>query len=121
VFAGGCLGGLLRAALAQGLSHPPGRWPWATFLVNVIGTFLLGHLLTRLRSRPLAAHYLRPLLAAGLCGALTTFSTMMLELQQMLDAGHWALAGGYAAASVLCGLGALLISTRAWGAGELGR
>src|SRR5437588_8059814 len=41
---GGCVGGVLRAALAEGASHRPGQWPWATFLVNILGALLLGYL-----------------------------------------------------------------------------
>jgi CrcB protein len=64
---------------------------------------LLGYLATRLQERlPLSA-YRRPLLGTGLCGALTTFSTMQLELLRMLDHRRAGLAFGYAAASVAAG------------------
>src|SRR5205823_6105311 len=80
-----------------------GEWPWATFTVNVAGAFLLGYLITRLQERlPLSA-YRRPFLGTGFCGALTTFSTMQVELLRMLDGDHVALAVGYAAASIAAG------------------
>ena len=63
-------------------SRWPRVWPWVTFAVNVAGAFLLGYFATRLQERlPLSA-YRRPLLGTGFCGALTTFSTMQLELLQ---------------------------------------
>src|SRR5215212_11902100 len=103
IFAGGVAGGLARAVLSEALPHAAGEWPWATFAVNVLGAFLLGWLATRLQERlPLSA-YRRPLLATGLCGALTTFSTMQIELLEMLDGRHFALAAGYAAGSVVAG------------------
>ena len=112
IFAGGCAGGLLRAVLAESLPHRPGEWPWATFLVNIAGALLLGYLVTRLEERLPPTLYRRPLLATGLCGALTTFSTMMVEVLRMLDGGHRALALAYAAASILCGLAAVFASTK---------
>jgi CrcB protein len=112
VFAGGVLGALARAGLLEALPHDAGRWPWATFAVNVAGAALLGYLVTRLQERlPLSA-YRRPLLGSGFCGALTTFSTMQLELLQMLDHGRALLAVGYAAASVAAGFAAVFLATK---------
>jgi CrcB protein len=111
IFAGGMLGALLRAALEQGAGAPAGTWPWVTFLVNLGGAFLLGYLVTRLQERlPLSA-YRRPLLGTGFCGALTTFSTMQLELLQMVDAGRTGLALAYAGAAVAGGLVAVALGT----------
>src|SRR4051812_32314288 len=104
IFAGGFLGALVRAEMVELLPPRPGRWPWATFAVNVAGAFLLGYVVTRLQERlPLSA-YRRPFLGTGLCGALTTFSTMQLELLRMLDAGRGGLAVAYAAGSVAAGV-----------------
>jgi fluoride exporter len=97
VFAGGFAGALARAALADALPHGPAEWPWATLAVNLAGAFLLGWLVAR-RSR------LRPLLGTGLCGALTTFSTLQLEALRMLDHGAAGLALAYAAVSIGAGL-----------------
>jgi CrcB protein len=111
IFAGGFAGAILRAVVEDALPHDPSSWPWATFAVNVAGALALGWLTTRLQERlPLSA-YRRPLLGTGLCGALTTFSTMQVELLDMLDAGHEALALGYAAASIAAGLLAVALAT----------
>jgi CrcB protein len=111
IFTGGFIGAIARAGMAEWLPHDPGAWPWATFAVNVAGAFLLGYLVTRLQERLPLSSYRRPLLGTGFCGALTTFSTMQVELLTMLDAGRPGLAAGYAAASVAAGLLAVLVAT----------
>jgi CrcB protein len=111
IFAGGFLGAVLRVELSDRFAAAPGAWPWTTFLVNVAGAFLLGYFTTRLQERlPLSA-YRRPLLGTGFCGALTTFSTVQLELLRMLDGDRLGLALGYALASVAAGFAAVLLAT----------
>jgi fluoride exporter len=111
IFAGGVIGALARLGLVEALPSTPGEWPWATFVANVAGALALGYFTTRLQERlPLSA-YRRPFLGTGLCGALTTFSTLQLELLQMLDHGHSGLAAGYAVASVAAGLVAIALTT----------
>lgn len=111
IFAGGALGTLLRAFLADRLPHDLAAWPWPTFAVNVIGAFLLGYFATRLQERLPVSSYRHPLLGTGLCGGLTTFSTMQVELLHMIDAHRFALAGGYAAASVVAGFAAVYLAS----------
>ena len=111
VFVGGFVGAVARAGLAQALPADAGEWPWATFVVNLAGAFLLGYFTTRLQERlPLSA-YRRPLLGTGFCGGLTTFSTMQVELLRMLDVDDFALAAAYALASVLLGFCAVAAAT----------
>jgi fluoride exporter len=110
IFGGGFAGAVIRAGVADAL--PAGdEWPWATFIVNLAGAFALGYFTTRLQERlPLSA-YRRPLLGTGLCGALTTFSTLQLELLRMLDRSQVALALGYGAASIVAGFLAIAAAT----------
>jgi CrcB protein len=108
VFAGGALGALARAEIAEALPPEPGHWPWATFLVNIAGALMLGYFTTLLQERRPPTAYRRPFWGTGVCGGLTTFSTMQLELLHMLDAGRVGLALAYAAASV--GLGFLAVA-----------
>src|SRR3954469_25528886 len=103
VFAGGCPGPLARGGLAEAFATHAGHWPWVTFAVNVAGATLLGYFATRLQERLPPTRYRRPFLGTGLCGALTTFSTLQVELLRMLDHGHAGLALGYAAASLAAG------------------
>lgn len=111
VFAGGALGALARAALSALAIPDPARWPWPTFTVNVVGAFLVGYFTTRLLERLPLSSYRRPLLGTGLCGGLTTFSTMQVETISMIEHGHWGLAAAYSVVSIALGLLAVHLAT----------
>lgn len=111
VFAGGALGALARAVLSEVFPVATSQWPWPTFAVNIVGAVLLGYFVTRLQERLPLSSYRRPLLGTGLCGGLTTFSTMQVEILKMLDAHRYGLAAGYAAASITAGYAALQVAT----------
>src|SRR5919108_3952256 len=91
IFAGGALGALARVALAEAVAAGASDWPWHTFAANVLGALMLGYFSTRLQERLPLSSYRRPLLGTGICGALTTFSTVQIELLAMLDAGRYGL------------------------------
>lgn len=99
VFVGGGLGSVLRSLL--------GRWlvctgfPWATLLVNLLGSFLIG-LLYALISRQLLGNEARLLLTVGFCGGFTTFSTFSNENLHYLKAGQFGLFSVYVLASLAC-------------------
>ena len=111
VFAGGSLGALARAGLSTLAPVDPASWPWPTFTVNLVGAFLVGYFTTRLLERLPLSSYRRPLLGTGLCGGLTTFSTMQVETLRMVEHGHWGLAIGYTLASIVLGLLAVHVAT----------
>ncbi|MFM8599209.1 MAG: fluoride efflux transporter CrcB [Mycobacterium sp.] len=111
VFAGGAIGAAARVGLESLMVPNPARWPWPTFTVNVVGAFLLGYFTTRLLERLPLSSYRRPLLGTGLCGGLTTFSTMQVETLKMLAHGHYTLAVSYTAASIAAGLVVVHLAT----------
>jgi len=80
--------------------------------VNILAALLLGYFLTRLQERLPPYMFRRSFLGTGICGALSTFSTMMVELLRMLDGGHWTLALGYATASIVGGFAAVFLSSK---------
>jgi CrcB protein len=111
IFVGGALGTLLRAMLGEAFPGSATAWPWPTFTVNIVAASLLGYFVTRLQERLPLSSYRRPLLGTGLCGGLSTFSTMQVEIVKMLGAHAWGLAAGYAAASITGGYLAVHLAT----------
>jgi CrcB protein len=111
IFAGGAIGTLARAALAEAFPHSATQWPWPTFTVNIVAALLLGYFVTRLQERLPLSSYRRPLLGTGLCGGLSTFSTMQVEILKMLSAHAYGLAAGYTAASIAAGYAAVHLAT----------
>ena len=106
--ASGVLGTLARAGLAEAFPFQPGHWPWGTFVANLIGAALLGAVAERWDE----VHDLRSLLGAGLCGSLTTFSTLQLEVFRMLESSELVLAAGYVTATLLLGFAMLVAGQR---------
>ena len=77
---GGTLGTLARYAFERSVVADPSGIPWATLSVNVIGSFVLGVVVTLVTERWPRDRYLRPLVAVGFCGGFTTFSTFAVEI-----------------------------------------
>ncbi len=120
IFAGGTVGALARAGVAQALPHHRGQWPWSTFAVNLAGTLLLAWLTTRLAEHVAPTRYWRFLIGTGFCGALTTFSTFQVETIRLAKDNHPGVALAYAAASLTFGMtcaiaGTLLARRRRYG------
>jgi len=113
IASGGALGALARVGLAQAFPVSADSWPWATFAVNMAGALMIGYFVTRLQERLPVSTLRRPLLGTGLCGALTTFSTVQIELLRMVDQHHIGLAAGYLLASVVGGYLAVFVSSAA--------
>jgi CrcB protein len=110
VAAGGALGTWARLGVAEALPVHPGGWPWATYLVNLAGAAMLGWAGTVLLERTPPTAYRRPFIGGGLCGGLTTFSTLQLEVVELGRDGHAPLAAAYLVTSVALGL-AVVVAT----------
>ncbi len=102
---GGAVGSMVRYAI--GLWSATSRFPWATLSVNVVGSFLLGLLLSYALGR--WSTTVTTALAVGLLGGFTTFSTFTWESFTMIQAGTAGRAAAYVAASVVGGLVAALL------------
>jgi fluoride exporter len=92
---GGVLGAEARYELSVLLPHHPGQWPMATWLTNVSGCFLIGVLMVVITEVTSPHRLVRPFLGVGFLGGYTTFSTAMVDVQQLALAGRQAAALGY--------------------------
>jgi CrcB protein len=99
----GAVGRHLVGLVASGILGKPS--PYGTLVVNVLGSFMLGALVTW-AARVDAPPDIKFLLGTGLCGALTTFSTFSVETLQLLQQGHRGAALANIALNLVLGLGA---------------
>jgi fluoride exporter len=107
VATGGVAGTAARAALENAFGPHPGQFPWVTLAINLLGSFLLGLLLELLNRTGTDTGWRRAVrvgCGTGVIGGFTTYSTYVLEADQLARAGHLPLALAYLAVSTLAGL-----------------
>jgi CrcB protein len=101
---GGALGTVGRYELALAEPVTSGHFPWATFTVNVLGSFALGIAVVVLPERRPSTSVARAFVAVGFCGGLTTFSTWMVESVLLTRDGSGGTAAVYVVVSLLLGV-----------------
>lgn len=93
------LGACSRLGLTDLVNQRPYRWPIATFMINVLGAFLLAYV---------AGHLVnfawQKIVMVGFLGGFTTFSTFNNEVVTLWTAGHRRLSAGYLVATLLLGI-----------------
>ncbi len=110
---GGATGSVARALVGLALRS---SFPWATLLINVTGSLLIGGLMARLGpAESESAASLRSLLVVGFCGGFTTFSTFSWQTLEQMQKGQWSAA----AANVLLSVSLCLLAV--WLGFRLGR
>ena len=97
------LGGGVGSVLRYLLSGINTSFPWGTFIVNILGSLLIG-LLVGLVSKGILSPDMKLLLVTGFCCGFTTFSTFANESFGMMKSGDVLLAALYVGASVAIGI-----------------
>lgn len=110
IFLGGGTGSVLRYCVQLALHERivPYNFPWATFTVNIVGSFLIG-MFYALSARFNLPTDIRLLLTTGLCGGFTTFSTFSNDSLILLKQGLHGLFLLYVVLSVTLGVAAALL------------
>lgn len=111
VLVGGAAGGLMRYGVTEHWSTARNGVPWSIFAVNTAGAFAIGVLLVVLARRFAHRRLARPLLATGVLGGLTTFSSVVTDADRLIAAGRAGTAALYLAVSVASALAAVAAGT----------
>lgn len=106
VAGGGATGSVLRWLMSSWVARAvaPSRFPWGTILVNLLGAFAIGALLTLAFEHELLPSDARLFLVTGVLGGFTTFSAFSWEALALVRDGLWGPALGYVLGSVVGGL-----------------
>ncbi len=107
VVLGGMLGTALRAQLEGAFAPPAGGWPWVTFVINLVGSFVLGALLEVLSRTGRDVGWRRAArvgLGTGVLGGFTTYSSFIVETALLVRDGHAGTGVAYAIVSLVLGL-----------------
>jgi len=106
VAVGGAVGTEVRALAEHWWPAAPGGWPWTTFVINLVGSFVLGMLLAALVHSSLDAgrqQRYRLLLGTGVLGGFTTYSTFVVEAERRISGTSTTLGVAYLLVSVVAG------------------
>jgi fluoride exporter len=101
---GGAIGSMLRYAVS--LLVTVKEFPVATFLVNMLGSFIIGAVWAFSIKEANFNNHWRLFLATGICGGFTTFSAFSAENLAFLQTGKYGIALVYILISIIVGLGA---------------
>ena len=103
---GGALGASARYLSGVAVLRLAGPgFPWATLMVNVVGSFAMGVALVAMAH---GGNRFAPFVMTGFLGGFTTFSAFSLDAYSLIERGQTAAAVGYMAGSVALALGGLV-------------
>ena len=110
---GGAVGTLARYGLGVAFPASPSGFPWTTFVINCVGSLLIGVLMV-LVTEVFDTHPLvRPFVGVGILGGFTTFSTYAVDIQRLVDNRAAGTALVYLAVTLLAAIAAAWIGLAA--------
>ncbi|SDH75793.1 camphor resistance protein CrcB [Winogradskyella thalassocola] len=109
VFLGGGFGSVLRFIIGKWLNNSETGIPYGTFAANIIGSLLIGIILGLAAKNETLSQSQTLLLATGLCGGFTTFSTFAYENHVFLKSGDFTSFAIYTIASFVVGFLAVFL------------
>src|ERR1700742_1013597 len=110
IAAAGALGALARYGIGGVVGRrTSGESPWATFVINITGSFVLGLVITLATERWTAAPWIRSALTIGVIGSYTTFSTVAFETHKLTVERAYGLAAANMIGSCAAGLAAIYV------------
>ncbi|MEO7124335.1 MAG: CrcB family protein [Lacisediminihabitans sp.] len=112
VAVGGMLGTGIRLLTDTLIPHEASSFPVSTLLVNVVGAFVLGVLVSSIWARPRTPNWVKAGVGTGILGSFTTFSALITSLLVEATLGMWWLAVVYLFASLVLGFAAAALGLR---------
>lgn len=110
VFLGGGLGSALRYGFSKWLNHIQAVLPFGTLIANTLACIIFGivtgYIYTKLELQPITKLFI----LTGICGGLSTFSTLNFEIVTMVKNGQIAFALSYLILSFVLCLGTLFLT-----------
>lgn len=113
VGAGGFIGSIMRYLLGFLSPTSSHGFPFATFLINVVGAFFIGFFIVQFARMAHPDPRLLLFLKVGICGGFTTFSTFSMESLKLFENGDIATGIAYVVGSVVFGILAVLLGEHA--------
>lgn len=103
--AGGFIGTVFRFVISRYIQiHTPTVFPWGTFIVNILGSLLIGFIFGLTEKGDWLSPDVRIFLTVGICGGFTTFSALTDDAFLLLQSREWLRFVMYASLSFTLGL-----------------
>lgn len=108
VAAGGALGAVSRYAISTGVTNLLDLRGSGTFVVNLLGAFLLGAIVGLTEERWELSEPVRSGITVGVLGGFTTFSTYMYDVVAHTEDERWLTSAGFLSLTIVLGLLAMV-------------